>query len=193
MKLKIILILAIFISFHSISRANDISEFEVEGISVGNSLLDFLSKDEIQNNTLPYFENKRKYFIVGYFNNLNKYDQIELYLKSGDKKYIIRSIIGGVFTPNYNKCLNQKKDVVKELDQVFSNIKKISGSKSHEADVTGNSKHHIDQYNLGYPNHIRVECTNFTKEMINSGMAQNSLNIVVMSKEINDWIAGGYK
>ena len=98
MKLKIILLLAIFISFHSISRANDISEFEVEGISVGNSLLDFLSKDEIQNNTLPYFENKRKYFIVGYFNNLNKYDQIELYLKSGDKKYIIRSIIGGVFT-----------------------------------------------------------------------------------------------
>ena len=29
--------------------------------------------------------------------------------------------------------------------------------------------------------------------MINAGLANNSLNVVVMTKEINDWVAGGYK
>ena len=52
-----------------------------------------------------------------------------------------------------------KKKIVNDLDKIFLDIKKISGSKKHEADPTGHSKHYIDQYNLGYPNHIRVECT----------------------------------
>ena len=30
------------------------------------------------------------------------------------------------------------------------------------------------------------------RQMKNEGRAQNSLNIVVMSKEINNWIASGY-
>jgi hypothetical protein len=38
-----------------------------------------------------------------------------------------------------------------------------------------------------------VECTQFSDDMTNSGKAQNSLNVVVMTKEINDWIASGYK
>ena len=50
-----------------------------------------------------------------------------------------------------------------------------------------------DQYNINFPNHIRVECTKFSEQMKNEGQAQNSLNMVVMSKEINDWIMGGYK
>ena len=35
--------------------------------------------------------------------------------------------------------------------------------------------------------------SNFANDMINSGLVQNSLNVVVMTKEINDWIASGYK
>ena len=89
--------------------------------------------------------------------------------------------------------MKKKKEIVKDLDSVFTDIKKISGQKKHEADVTGNSKHYIDQYNINFPDHIRVECTEFSKEMINSGLGQNSLNIVIMTKEINDWIYSGYK
>jgi len=35
--------------------------------------------------------------------------------------------------------------------------------------------------------------SNFANDMINSGLVQNSLNVVVMTKEINDWITSGYK
>ena len=89
--------------------------------------------------------------------------------------------------------LKKKELIVNDLNQLFLNIKKVSGKKKHEADPTGKSYHYIDQYNLDYPTHIRVECTDFSKEMINSGLAQNSLNIVVMTKEINEWISNGYQ
>ena len=41
---------------------NDIMEFEIEGISIGDSLLDFFSEEEINNNVEDYYnDNKYKY------------------------------------------------------------------------------------------------------------------------------------
>ena len=188
-----IAVLVLIFSLQSWTKADDISEFEIEGMSIGDSLLDFMTVNEISQNTLPYFENKRKYYIVVMLNNLKIYDQVEIYLKSNDKNYEIKTILAGIFIDDLSKCFEKKKEIVKDLDSVFTDIKKISGQKKHEADVTGNSKQYIDQYNINFPDHIRVECTEFSKEMINSGLGQNSLNIVIMTKEINDWIYSGYK
>jgi len=190
---RLLLILILIFNFQSWTKADDIKDFEIEGMSINKSALYFMTVDEIVNNTLPYFETKRKYYISSFVGDLKLYDQVEIYLKSNDNKYYIKSIIAGIFIDELDQCLKQKKKIVNDLDKIFSNIKKISGSKKHEADPTGQSKHYIDQYNLGYPNHIRVECTQFSKEMINAGLAQNSLNVVVMTKEINDWVTGGYK
>ncbi|WP_415301057.1 hypothetical protein [Candidatus Pelagibacter sp. Uisw_134_02] len=190
---RLILILILTLSLQSWTKADDISDFEVERMSVGDSLLDLYSEDEIKENTLPYFKSKRKYYVVGIIDNLKKYDQVEIYLKSNDKSYEIKTILAGVFSDDFNKCINDKKEIVKKLDKIFINVEKMSDSKNHEADPTGNSKQNIDQYNINYPDHIRVECTKFSQQMKNDGLARNSLNIVVMSKEINDWIASGYK
>ena len=190
---KFLLIFILFLNFQSLVKANDISDFEIEGISINISALDFMSKNEIKNNILPYFETKRNYYISNFANDLKIYDQVEIYLKSNDDKYQIKSIIAGIFINELDVCLDQKKKIVSDLDKIFLNVKRLSGSKKHESDPTGNSIHYIDQYNLDYPNHIRVECTQFSNDMINSGLAQNSLNVVVMTKEINDWITSGYK
>ena len=60
---KFIAIIFLSISLTTPSQANDLSDFEIEGMSIGDSLLDFMSKDEIKNNTMQYFTGKRKYFI----------------------------------------------------------------------------------------------------------------------------------
>ena len=178
---SLLLFFILTVSFQSWANSDDIKDFEIEGMSINKSALDFMTVDEILNNTLPYFETKRKYYILSVIDDLKLYDQVEIYLKSNDNKYYIKSIIAGIFIDKLDQCLKQKKKIVNDLDKIFSNIKKISGSKKHEADPTGQSKHYIDQYNLGYPNHIRVECTQFSKEMINAGLASNSLNVVVMT------------
>ena len=186
-------VLIIIFSLQPLTKADDIGDFEIEGISVNISALDFMSKNEIKNNIFPYFETKRDYYISNFANDLKIYDQVEIYLKSNDDKYQIKSIIAAIFYNDLDACLDKKKKIVSDLDKIFSNVEKLSGSKKHESDPTGNSIHYIDQYNIDYPNHIRVECTQFSNDMINSGLAQNSLNVVVMTKEINDWITSGYK
>jgi hypothetical protein len=192
MKFLLVFIVLIF-NFQSLTKADNISDFEIEGMSVNKSVLDYMSVNEVADNTLPYFKTKRKYYITSVANNLKLYDQVEIYLKTNDNKFIIKSILAGLFIDNLDQCLKKKNEIVKDLDQIFLNIKKLSGSKKHEADPSGKSIQYIDQYNLGFPNHIRVECTQFSDDIINSGIAQNSLNVVVMTKEINDWITSGYK
>ena len=152
-----------------------------------------MSKQEINKSIIPYFQDKRKYYIVGKADNLNQYDQIEFYIKSNDDNYEIRTIAAGIFTKDLATCLKKKKEIVYDLEQVFTNIKKRSGKKKHEADPKGNSFQYIDQFDLNFPNHIRVECTEYSQEMINSGLATNSLSVVIMNKEVMDWISGGYK
>ena len=48
--MRIILVIFIsFLSFQSFPKANDIREFEIEGISIGDSLLNYSSKQSIKN------------------------------------------------------------------------------------------------------------------------------------------------
>jgi hypothetical protein len=124
---KFFLIFILILNFQSFSKADDISDFEIEGMSINKSVLDFMSVDEVLDNTIPYFETKRTYFITGIVTNLKLYDQVEIYLKSNDNKFIIKSIVAGLFIDDLDQCLKKKKEIVKDLDQIFSNIKKLYG------------------------------------------------------------------
>ena len=189
----LLIILIIIFNLTSFTKADDIRDFQIEGFSVGDKLSKAMSKKEINESIIPYFQDIRKYYIVGKVDNLNQYDQLEFYIRSNDDNYEIKTIAAGIFTKNLNSCLEKKKEIVRDLEQVFTNIKKRSGKKKHEADPKGNSFQYIDQFDFNYPNHIRVECTDYSQEMLNSGLATNSLSIVIMTKEISDWISSGYK
>ena len=41
---KLLLIIILTISFQSLANADDIRDFEIEGLSIGQSLLNFMSK-----------------------------------------------------------------------------------------------------------------------------------------------------
>ena len=52
MKKLFIIIIILTFNFQSLTKADDIRDFEIEGISIGDSLLDHFSKDQIVNNNL---------------------------------------------------------------------------------------------------------------------------------------------
>ena len=43
---RLLLVLILTLSFYSLTKANDISDFEIEGISINISALDFMSNME---------------------------------------------------------------------------------------------------------------------------------------------------
>ena len=52
--MRIFFITFIFIfSFQYLTKADDIRDFEIEGISIGDSLLNFFSEEQIMSNILP--------------------------------------------------------------------------------------------------------------------------------------------
>ena len=80
-------------SFQTLTKADDIRDFEIEGMSIGDSALDYFSKDQITKNSRNYYKNK-KYTPVQNDNLsfFKIYDAVDFNFKTGDNKYIIHSI-----------------------------------------------------------------------------------------------------
>ena len=177
------------------SQADDIRDFEIEGISIGDSLLDYMTKKEIKSSRRNYAKNK-KYYVVGYEENLNIYDSVDIYLKSGDNKYIVRSLTGTIFMKT-KECLIKKKEIVEELRDMFSNAtERTYDNVSHSYDKSGKSKQHQTGFLLKSKNdddHIRVECTDWSKKFENENNWQDNLGVGAVSKEILMWFESGYK
>ena len=57
---RLLLILILSLSFQSLVMADDIRDFQIEGMSIGDSLLDFYSENELEKDFLVYFEYDQK-------------------------------------------------------------------------------------------------------------------------------------
>ena len=102
--------------FHTPSQADDIRDFEIEGMSIGDSLLDYFSEKEIKSRKKWFYPKSKKYYRINILNKFEEYDHVTFHIKEDDKKYIIESIKGvKYFLNNYNECLKFKKGVVQEV------------------------------------------------------------------------------
>ena len=187
-----ITVLALILSFQSLSMADDITDFEIEGMSVGDSLLNFMSKPEINSSKRNYTKNK-KYYVVGY-NDLKIYESMDIYLKRGDESYEIRTLGAFIFLKN-KECLKKKKEIVKSLRDYFSSAKEETNKdQPHTYDKSGKSRITNTVFLLegnDRGDHIRVECTDWSKEFENKNWSDN-LSVGAYSKEILKWFDDGY-
>ena len=55
---KLSLYIFLVLMWCNVGFADDIRDFEIEGISIGDSLLDYYSEEEIKNNINHYYNNK---------------------------------------------------------------------------------------------------------------------------------------
>ena len=190
-----ILLLILIIGFNSIARADKINDFEIERLSIGSSLLNFMSEKDIKKNIRNYVPTSSGYYVVGY-DNTDNYDTLDIYLKRNDKNYIIKSVIGFVFL-DFDSCKIKMDKVSSEIDQIFQNIRKVdNGLVDHSYDETGNSKEYQIAYLLKDVNeddHIRLQCTDWSKKLTKEKNWTDSFNVGAYSKEILDWFIGGYK
>ena len=177
------------------AKADDIRDFEIEGMSIGDSLLDFMTINEINSSKLNYVPDNKKYYVVGYYKNLNTYDGVDIYLKRNDTKYIIRTI-GGMITMNQSNCLKKRQLIVKELRELFSNtVEKNYEGVSHSFDKTGETKTYQTGFLLKNNNdddHVRVECTNWSKSFEKNNGYTDNLSVGAFTKEILLWFRSGY-
>ena len=194
MRIYLTIFIFIFIVQSSI-KADDIKDFQIEGISIGDSLLDYMSEDEIKFNTLKYFPDKRKYYVVAKTDDLETYEQLEIYLKTDDKKYEIRTL-GGFISLQGEECLAMRKKIDNNFKKFFSDLKIYSATLNHNYDKSGKSKQKQTNYVFGdsahKDDHIRTECTSWSEEIKQKEGFKDTLIVIAMTSEILKWIENNY-
>ena len=113
--------------FSSSVLADDISDFQIEGISIGDSLLDHFSEKFIKENEENYYKNKT-YTPVEIFQHptFKIYDSMSFNYKTGDNNFIVSHMSGRIkFNNNMEEC-EKKKEVILTFERI---AKKLPGIK----------------------------------------------------------------
>ena len=181
-KLSTYLFLILF-SFSAPSYADDISEFEIEGISIGDNVSEFFTEMQIIQNTEKYHTNNK--FITLEFNNLDSlktYEALQLAYKSENK--IIKSITGLIpYKHNIEDCYEKMDmitndilnsiNVIDKTDKIVQKLRQDSSGKSEMTTVEL-------YFDSGY---CQIGCYNWSDE---KGWTDN-LRVTIRTNEFNKW------
>ena len=189
--MRIFLSVLIFtLSFQCWTKADDIRDFEIEGISVGDTLLQFATKEEIdlsENNSSIMKDKKGKErFIIIFLNNvtLQDYEYLQVTYKTNDKNYIIHAIDGGInFPDDFDKCKNRMNEAVIDLKNIFTKIEPINFEGKHDADESGESIHKSTYFDLSNGT-VHVWCTLWGDKVNYS----DGLDVSLRSKEYSEFL-----
>ena len=123
----IILIFIMSLSLQSFTNADDITDFEIEGMSIGDSLLDHISKKNIEKFKENYYKDNL-YTAITIFPNDNTrlkfetYDAVVLTFLTNDTNYELQSISGIIiYEDNIADCKKKSDQIVKEFKTFFIN------------------------------------------------------------------------
>ena len=137
---KLLAILVLIFTLQTPSLADDIRDFQIEGMSIGDSLLDYFTEKEIKKGQYRLFKSK-KYITTQLPGNFEMYDVAEAAFKNKDKDYKIVSLAGGIyFLENFNSCLKKKDEIVGEIKLLFDEGIVKTDEGIHLADKIGKSK-----------------------------------------------------
>ena len=185
----------LLILFSSWVFAEDVSDFEIEGMSIGDSLLDYMSEKEIKNNIVEIYQyyNNQDFTTVQLSNHriLTQYDGFQINIKRKDQNYIIYGLNGGIFYTNKNieECYVDMKKIDRDISNLYNNLEKVGPEKQiHPADPSGDSTY-TGIYNY-FPSDstISVECYDWSNKITKEKNWVDNLRISISSKEFNDWL-----
>ena len=185
---KLIVFLVLIFSFQSWTKADDIRDFEIEGISIGDSLLSFGSKDQINSiKSSQQYKSKYTIYDIEKIIDTKTYDYMSLTTKNNDKNFIVTSVAGIINYIQLDDCLEQQKQISKEIESILKYNDKNERVYPSQRDKTGNSKiYSIIYYFKPYPSQeaISINCSHFTNE----SNIQRTLNVGAQSEEFADYI-----
>jgi len=192
-KLSTYLFLVLF-SFSAPSFADDISELQIEGISIGESLLDHMSEEEIitqiENNRSMYRYTTDEFAQVFKHDGLQTYFMMSFYVKTADKNFIIYGITGSLpHTEDINSCYKKMSEISKEFSVTYKNAKKKEATYNHAVDQTGRSKVKEVYFSFRSGHEIRVICMDFEESLRIKNNWIDGLDITIQRKEVIDWMS----
>ena len=183
-----IVVLGLLLSIST--KADDIRDFEIEGISIGDSLLDYFSEKEIkQNLKVNYFSRiKDKTFVTAEImdDKFKNYDGLQIILKRNDNRYKIYGMHGIIFyEKNINLCYKRLSEISKDIEKnikyefkdVFENLD-MGGKRGRYSGTTFFLKFGI----------ISVHCYDWSKEIEKKNRWTDNLRVNIKTEEYENFL-----
>ena len=186
---RLLLILILTFNFQSLTKADDIRDFEIEGISIGDSLLKHYNLNEISNFFRNNYNNDKFYKLEiadqSLLDKLEKYDSISFHFKKNDNKYIVQNIGGIIFYNKIDNCLNEKKIITKEISEALD-IKLTNRKLSATWDK--NTKYYQSEGEVGKGGVVAITCYDWSKKDEENNDWSDNLSIDIYNQEAANFI-----
>ena len=166
------------------SKAIDLRDFQIEGISILDSATDHFSIDKIKNNTRNYFKNNKFTPVDFEINSSEMYSAIQFAFATNDNQFKITSLNGIIdFPNNIDKCNSKKNEIVSQISDLVKGFsKKIdTGVQQHPADK--HSSYSEIRFELDSGDNIYIKCTDWSDQI---GYTDH-LKVGIETKEFHDW------
>ncbi len=161
-------------------------DFEIEGVSVGDSLLDHYSEDLIKTYTFKDVYPENKYLSFRFLSNSNVYGSLDFIYKKGDANYKIYSISGKIFA-DLDPCLEKKENLTKEYSKLAPNAKIIKHVKKQHPEFEGLFKYSTD-FKFKQGGAVQIACYDYSDKLTKQKSWRDILIISIDSKEFYDYL-----
>ncbi len=181
---RLLLILILSFTFQSLAIADDIKDFQIEGMSIGDSLLQFYDKKQL--NDIKRTNSFKKKIHYKYCDNKKNqiYFDICIFTLKKDKEFKIESIAGFIDCKHdISICYKKQKEIDKSIKKLFQNAKSEVFEYKHGGDKTGNTKEKDIIYVLKSKAEIGTAVIDYGKEWTNDEGRQDHLQVFVDSKK----------
>ena len=130
---KIFFLIILILSFQTLSLADNIRYFQIEGMKIGDSALDYFSESQLEDNEQGWHNYTYKEYSTSFVPGKGIYNWFLVSYKNDDNNFTIEALAAGFEKSNYdNKECNNKLDAVAlNISELFKNTAKEK-KKSYE-------------------------------------------------------------
>ena len=172
---KLLWILVLLLLFNKSAYTDDPRDFQIEGMSIGDSALDYFAENQIEDSEIDWHNYSYKEYSTSLLPGKGIYDWFQISYKSADDNFIIEGLVGIVEKKNYDKkkCNKDFNTLALDISRLFKNIKqgrkqsyKINYNPRkiyQKADLYGKSLLTRVSYNFPDKEKIILACYNMDK------------------------------
>jgi len=204
MKKLLILLFSFFLLSSPSVFAEDISDFEIKGISIGDSLLDYMTEDEIlegmkRTKDIYYYLNEPNKYVEVYLWEFPIYDKVSVkfknnlsskYITNKNNKYTILNVRGMIdYNQDFASCLVKRDEIASSLSSIFPNAEMTESNFLYPGDASGNSIVDGIYFKFATGDTASVACQNLEETFRNKMDFSEGLEVTIDTLEINDWLS----
>ena len=169
----IFLLTAWILTFQNLSLADNIRYFQIEGMKIGDSALDYFSQSQLEDNEQGWHNYSYKEYSTSFMPGKGIYNWFLVSYKNDDNNFIIQALAGGLEKSNYNnkECNNKIDAVALNISGLYKNtlqeekkFYKLTADASRTYPFTGKSTVTSLSFNFLDGAKIILACYNMDKE-----------------------------